>query len=666
MLASMKYIKATTIFTLTYLVGATALSAQTPIDFVVKTKEVKANISPTMWGLFFEDINQGADGGLYAELIKNRSFEFDVPIMGWKVLEEGGSNGSYLILNRGNVNPANRRYVYLKSTSGRYGLSNEGFKGMGIKKDMIYNFSVSARQKEGSTASVFVELIDEKGQVIGSSSVQPQGSEWKKYNAEFKSSTTVDKANFRVLLKEKGEVDLDLFSLFPQDTWKNRKHGLRADMVQLLADMKPGFLRFPGGCIVEGRTLDERFQWKKTIGDPDNRELLVNRWNMEFKHRPAPDYFQSFGLGFFEYFQLCEDIGAAPLPILNAGMACQFNTAEVVPLDQLDPYIKDALDLIEFANGAPNSEWGKKRADMGHKAPFNMTMIGVGNENWGVQYIDRLTAFAKAIKAKYPNMKIVNSSGTDPNGERFDYLDKALRGMSADIIDEHYYRDPKWFLDNANRYDNYDRKGPKIFAGEYAAQSSKIASPDNKNNWQCAMSEAAFMTGLERNADVVIMASYAPLFAHIDGWQWTPDLIWVDNLRSYGTPNYQVQKLFSLNKGTEVVPLLYKNAAVSGEEGYYASASIDRKTQELILKVVNTTAKKQECSFKIDASSPLASSASLTVLSSRNLEEVNSFEHPDAISPLNSLVAVKNKTVKVSMKPYSVNVIRLKMEGHTK
>jgi alpha-N-arabinofuranosidase len=666
MLILPKYIKVFTLGILGLAAAADYAQSQTRKEFVVKTREVKAKISPTMWGLFFEDINQGADGGLYAELIKNRSFEFDVPMMGWKEIREGASQGSYLILNRGNVNPANRRYLDLKSTSSKYGLRNEGFKGMGIKKDMSYNFSVLARQQAGSTATVYIELVDEKGNVVGSASLKPEGLEWKKYNAEFKASATVDKANFDVYLQEKGGVDLDLFSLFPQDTWKNRKHGLRADMVQLLADMKPGFLRFPGGCIVEGRTLDERFQWKKTIGDPDDRELLINRWNVEFKHRPAPDYFQSFGLGFYEYFQLCEDIGAAPLPILNAGMACQFNTAEVVPLDQLDPYIQDALDLIQFANGPATSLWGKKRADMGHPAPFNMTMIGVGNENWGPQYIERLTAFTKAIKTKYPQIKIVNSSGTDPNGERFDYLDKALRSMSADVIDEHYYRSPQWFLDNAKRYDNYNRKGPKIFAGEYAAQSLKIASPDNKNNWQCAMSEAAFMTGLERNADVVVMASYAPLFAHIDGWQWTPDLIWVDNLRSYGTPNYQVQKLFSLNKGTEVVPILLNNAAVSGEGGCYASASIDRKSNELILKVVNSTGKKQESTFKIDAGSTLAAKASLTVLSSDNLEAVNTFEKPDAISPLISAVAVKNKVIKLDLKPYSVNMIRVQLDGTAK
>jgi alpha-N-arabinofuranosidase len=629
--------------------------------FVIKANEVKAQVSPTMWGLFFEDINLGADGGLYAELVLNRSFELDIPMMGWKEKKDDKVEGSYLILNRGNVNPTNRRYIKLESSTGNYGISNSGFRGMGIKKDLQYDFSILARQHEGSSPGIRVDLVGEKGLVIGSAKIQPDSKEWKRYNVSFIANDRVDKARLDVLLNAKGAIDLDMISLFPKDTWKERKNGLRSDMVQMLADMKPGFLRFPGGCIVEGRNLDERFQWKKTIGPIENRQILINRWNTEFKHRPTPDYFQSFGLGFYEYFQLCEDIGAKPLPILNAGMACQFNTAEVVPLDQLQPYIQDALDLIEFANGSASSEWGRKRAEMGHPASFNMTMIGIGNENWGPQYLERLALFTKAIKEKYPNIKIVNSSGTDPKGDRFDFLNNNLRARHADIIDEHYYGSPQWFLENAGRYDNYDRHGPKVFAGEYAAQSDKIASPENKNNWLCAMSEAAFMTGLERNADVVQMASYAPLFAHIEGWQWTPDLIWVDNLRSYGTANYYVQKLFSLNKGTEVVPVLSDNQVVSGKDGYYASATLDQKTNELILKVVNSSKNKQACEFKIEGAAKVNSSALLTVLSSSDLKTENTFDKPDAVIPVTNQVSIKNKVLKLTLSPYSVNIMRVKI-----
>lgn len=626
--------------------------------FTVNASRVQATVQPTMWGVFFEDINMGADGGLYAELVKNRSFEFDVPMMGWKEVKKEGGQGSFLINNTGNSSSANRHYVRLESKSGTgYGLSNEGFRGMGIKKDNGYDFSVWARQVNGSNVSLTVELTGTDGIKLGSAAVTPHGAEWKKYSVSFKALATEPKAHLDLFVNGKGIIDLDMVSLFPQDTWKKRPGGLRADMVQLLADMKPGFVRFPGGCIVEGRNLDERFQWKKTIGPVEDRDLIINRWNVEFRHRLTPDYFQSFGLGFFEYFQLCEDIGAEPLPILNCGMACQFNTAEVVAPDQLGPYIQDALDLIEFANGPVNSTWGKKRAEMGHPAPFHLKMLGVGNENWGPQYMERLKLFTKAIKEKHPEIKLVNSSGTDPDGDRFDYLNTELRAMNADIIDEHYYRSPQWFLDNAKRYDSYDRKGPKIFAGEYAAQSVRTASPENKNNWQCAIAEAAFMTGLERNADVVTMASYAPLFAHAEGWQWTPDLIWVDNLRSYGTANYQVQKLFSVNKGSAVVSLLLKNAAAAGQNGLYGSACIDQKTSELILKVVNTSDKEQDAEFVMEG--VRAGKGTLTELSSRP-DQVNSFEEPLAIRPEQKPVQTKNNKLNISLKRYSVNVIRIK------
>lgn len=425
------------------------------------------------------------------------------------------------------------------------------------------------------------------------------GTGWHSQSMTFTSNKTDAKAKLNIWFEGQGEIDLDMISLFPTDTWKGRKKGLRADMVQALADLKPGFLRFPGGCIVEGFDLSQRFQWKKTVGAIEDRQLIINRWNFEFGYRLTPDYFQTFGLGFYEYFLLAEDIGAAPLPILNCGMACQFNTGELVPLEELDPYVQDALDLIEFANGAVTTKWGKLRADMGHPEPFNLKMLGVGNENWGPQYIERLAVFQKALKAQHPEIEIVASSGTDPEGERFAYLDKELRAMGIDIIDEHYYRSPDWFLNNAKRYDNYDRQGPKVFAGEYASHSKNMSRSEYRNNWEAALSEAAFLTGLERNAAVVQLASYAPLFAHIDGWQWTPDLIWVDNLKTYLTPSYYVQKLYSTNKGTHVLPLLSEGQAVAGQDDCYASAVLDKERDELIIKLANTSATEKSMVFDI-------------------------------------------------------------------
>jgi alpha-L-arabinofuranosidase len=432
-------------------------------------------------------------------------------------------------------------------------------------------------------------------------------------------------------------------------------------MVQMLADMKPGFVRFPGGCIVEGRWLDIRYQWKTTIGDPAERKLLINRWNNEFKHRPTPDYFQSFGLGFFEFFQMCEDIGAEPLPILNCGMACQFNSSELVPLDQLQPYIQDALDLIEFANGPATSTWGKKRAEMGHPQPFNMKLLGVGNEQWGPQYIERYEPFAKAIKAKYPEIKLVSSPGPGPDGPNFDFAWPKLRELKADIVDEHCYDKPKWFFDNATRFDKYDRNGPKVFMGEYAAQSLNTVNPNNRNDWQCALSEAAFMTGLERNADVVVMSSYAPLFSNVDAWQWTPDLIWCDNLNVYGTPSYYVQQMFSRNRGDVVLPVnIGTGQAEAGKKpGLYATASRDEKSDEVIIKVVNSAAEPVDAAVQIKGAGEIASKADVTVLAGAKLSDENSFAEPKKVVPMSLAIEGVAPEFKYTFKPWSVTVLRI-------
>lgn len=353
------------VFVLFFGAYATAqLFAQAPQSIVVNVNHPKCAIQPTMWGIFFKDINMAADGGIYAELVKNRSFEFAKPLMGWKILKSYTIEG-VLIINQSETNPSNPRYARISIGEGEasFGLSNEGFRGMGIKQGMTFHFSVLARQPEESSLKMRIGLVTPEGENIGTTNLAPESADWKKFAVNFNASATVPKAKLTIWFEGKGALDLDMISLFPDDAWKHRPGGLRTDLVQLLADLKPGFLHFPGGCFMEGRELATRYQWKKTIGDVDERQVMVNRWNTEFKHRPTPDYFQSFGLDFFEYFQLAEDIGAQPLPILSCGMACQFNTAEVVPLDQLDPYIQDALDLIEFANGPADSKWVCKMAD---------------------------------------------------------------------------------------------------------------------------------------------------------------------------------------------------------------------------------------------------------------------------------------------------------------
>jgi len=630
-------------------------------NITVNVNKPLAPIQPTMWGIFFEDINLAADGGIYAELVKNRSFEFFKPLMGWRIMKPDTTTG-VMIVNQSETNPSNPRYVRITIPQGEpsFGLSNEGFRGMGIKKGMTYHFSVLARQSQGSNLKLRIEVVNPKGDMIGNANLVFESGGWRKCKVSFVATATEQKAKLNLWFEGDGVLDLDMISLFPDDTWKNRPGGLRADLVQLLADLKPGFVRFPGGCVVEGRELETRYQWKKTVGNIEERKLIVNRWNTEFKHRLTPDYFQTFGLGFFEYFQLAEDIDAEPLPILSCGMACQYNTAEVVPLDQLDPYIQDALDLIEFANGTAESKWGRIRAQMGHPAPFNLKMIGVGNEQWGMQYIERYKLFAEAIHGKYPSIKIVSGTGPAPLGRDFDFAARELKKLNAQIVDEHYYANPDWFLKNAARYDNYDRNSFKIFAGEYAAHGNKTGTPETHNNWKCALSEAAFMTGLERNADVVQLCSYAPLFAHIDGWQWTPDLIWFDNLRSYGTVNYYVQKLYSNNRGTAVLPMLLADKPLTGQDGLYASAVFDKQSNEFILKLVNSGGQALTANIVLEGAKKLSSKAKMIVLQSADLTISNSLEKPDLLIPVVQEVLLKGKTVKQILSPYSFSVIRIR------
>jgi alpha-N-arabinofuranosidase len=340
-------------------------------------------------------------------------------------------------------------------------------------------------------------------------------------------------------------------------------------------------------------------------------------------------------------------------------MACQFNSSELAPLEDLDHYIQDAIDLIEFANAPVTTRWGQKRAEMGHPKPFNLKMIGIGNEQWGPQYVERYEVFAKVLKQKYPNIALVSSVGPAPEGERFDYLWQKLRELKADLVDEHYYSPPKWFRDNATRYDGYPRTGPKVFAGEYAAQSVGIASPDNRNNWETALSEAAFVTGLERNSDVVQMSSYAPLFGHVEAWQWTPNLIWFDNLRSYGTPNYYVQKMFSVNRGTRQLPVLLDGSSKNGQDELYTSASVDEVSRDVIIKVVNTGGASREARITLGGATGVGKSGTVFVLHSSDLKAENSLDQPTRIAPVERQLPIPAGEFVYTFMPHSFTVLRI-------
>ena len=635
--------------------------SQAPRELVVQADQPGAEIPSTLYGHFLEDINFGADGGMYAELVKNRSFEFPQSFMGWDIF------GNVTLRDDG---PFKRcpHYVRLKDPGHkerRTGLINYGFFGIGLKEGATYRFSVWAR---GDGQKINVELIDKhtttSTQTLTSASLTLDSSDWKKYEVTLTSPVTIDKAQLRIFLKSEGPVDLEHISLFPTDTWAGRENGLRKDIAQALADTKPGVFRFPGGCIVEGTDLATRYQWKNTVGPVENRPLNENRWHFTFESHFFPEYFQSGGLGFFEMFQLAEDIGAEPLPILNCGMACQYQNwddeSAHVPVSKLQPYIQDALDLIEFANGDATTKWGSLRAEMGHPEPFNMKYIGIGNEQWSEWYPERLEQFIAPIREAYPDIKIVGSAGPNSEGDDFEYLWPEMARLGVDLVDEHFYRPETWFLASGNRYDNYDRGGPKVFAGEYACHGDG----KNWNHFEAALYEAAFLTGVERNADVVEMATYAPLLAHAEGWQWRPDLIWFDNLRVARTCSWHVQRLFSVNKGTAVVPVTLDGqpaAGNEGQDGLFASAVWDEASSAYIVKVVNTsdTDVPLKISFEGLGKDVTLTGCAVTTFHSDDMLAENTLDAPETVVPLETSAPIDGAALSATISAKTLAVYKV-------
>ena len=651
----MRKTKSLAVLALSIAMGTQLITAQTH-NISVDVKKPGSPIQKTMYGIFFEDINYGADGGLYAEMVKNRSFEFPQSLLGWTTF------GNVEVKNDGPFanNPHYVRLSYPGHDEKRTGMDNEGFFGFGLKKDADYRFSVWARAAAGNaTESIRIEFIDPTSAILSSQNITVDSKEWKKYQVVLKSTTLEPKARLRIFLSSKGSLDLEHVSVFPVDTWKGRENGLRKDLAQALYDLKPGVFRFPGGCIVEGTEINDRYQWKNTVGQVENRKSNMNRWEYTFPNRFFPDYRQSYGMGFYELFQLSEEIGAEPLPVISCGLVCQFQNKDVkahVSVNELNPYVQDALDLIEFANGDVNTKWGKVRADMGHPASFNLKMMAVGNEQWGSLYPERLEPFIKAIRSKYPTFKIIGTAGPSPDGKDFDFGWSEMKRLKTDLVDEHYYKDPQWFLSNAKRYDNYDRKGPKVFAGEYACHPK-----NRKNNFESALSEAAFMTGFERNADVVHMCTYAPLFAHVDGWQWKPDLIWFDNLRSVRSANYYVQQLYGHNVGTNVLTTVENKLALAGQDGIYASSALDKTKNEIILKIANTSDVAKKISYSFNGLKAAERIGTQTTLKSENPDQENTLDNPNAVVPTTKDIKVSGNTLEVELAPKSFNLYTIKL-----
>lgn len=533
----------TALLTATAVLPAPAQAATvTDYTLTVDPAAQGAAIDDTMYGVFFEDINRAADGGLYAELVQNRSFEYSTadnrsytPLTAWTV------DGTAQVLNdAGRLNERNRSYLSLGAGSS---VSNAGYNtGIRVEAGKKYDFSVWARAEAGTTLTV--GLQDSAGPLASARQIAVKGG-WARYEATFTASRTSSYG--RLTVASPAAAALDMVSLFPRDTYRGEPNGLRKDLAEKIEALHPGFVRFPGGCLVNTGSMQDyseasgwqrarAYQWKGTVGPVEQRATNANFWG----------YNQSYGLGYYEYFRLAEDIGAMPLPVVPALVTgCGQNKA-VVDDALLKRHIQDTLDLVEFANGPATSKWGKVRAGMGHPKPFHLTHIEVGNEeNLPEEFFARFRQFRAAIQATYPDVKVISNSGPDDSGTIFDTAWKLNRDAKVDMVDEHYYNSPQWFLQNNDRYDSYDRSGPKVFLGEYASQG---------NAWKNGLAEAAYMTGLERNADVVKLASYAPLFANEDYVQWRPDLVWFNNHASWNSANYEVQKLFMTNTGDRVVP----------------------------------------------------------------------------------------------------------------
>ena len=615
-----------------------------------------AEIQPTMYGIFIEDINFAADGGLYAELVKNRSFEFPDHLQGWKAA------GRFELMDDGpfDRNPHYLRLVWPGHPHKHTALENDGFFGIGVKAGADYRFSVWARVPDGRPGSLEVQLMDRSSmaedQAFASARITVDSPEWKKYELGLHSDVTNPKAALRIFLSGRETVDVEHVSLFPVDTWKGRENGLRKDLAQALYDLHPGLFRFPGGCIVEGTDLQTRYRWKDSVGPVENRPLNENRWQYTFTHRFFPDYYQSYGLGFYEYFLLSEDIGAEPLPVLSCGLACQYQNDDESahqPVGELRDYIDDALDLIEFANGDVSTEWGALRAAMGHPEPFGLKFIAIGNEQWGETYVEHLEPFVKAIREAYPEIRIVGSSGPNSEGEQFDYLWPEMARLGADLVDEHFYRPEKWFLAQGARYDNYDRKGPKVFAGEYACHGAG----KKWNHFEAALLEAAFMTGLERNADIVHMATYAPLFAHVEGWQWRPDLIWFDNLRSMRSCSYYVQQLYTTYKGTNVLELKAEDGrnvtGADGQNGLFASSVLDAGNGRIYVKIANVSDSVQPVRIDFDGlrRKEVMKGVGIVTYHSDDPDADNTLDEPEKIVPKTAALDFEGRSLSTEIGP---------------
>ncbi len=633
----------------------TRFASLRPVKATVNVTGDSKPISDKLIGIFFEDINYAADGGLYAELVRNRDFEFNSKDRnGWNALTGWSVNSDISRIDTvAPLHPNNRHYLAVHTASAPETVTNGGFDGIALKKGDRYDLSLSGRITGDNGRRLKVSLLDRSGKAVATAPVNVTPGDWHKMTARLTPTETVDSAVLAIEIPADTRIDLDMISLFPAKTFKNRPNGLRADLAGTLADLKPRFVRFPGGCVAHGQGIDNIYDWKGSVGPLEARKPLMNLWG----------YHQTRGLGYDEYFRFCEDIGAEPLPVLAAGVPCQnsnrhahhthdeltrYGQQDGIPMEEMDSYIQDILDLIEYANGdARTTRWGAERAANGHTRPYNLKYIGIGNEDLISEAFEvRFKMINDAIKAKYPDITVVGTVGPFYEGADYDEGWDFARKENVAMVDEHYYVSPGWMINNQDYYDNYDRRGPKVYLGEYAAHL-----PGRPSNIETAMAEALYLTSVERNADVVAMTSYAPLLAKDNHTQWRPDLIYFNNTEVRPTVDYYVQQLYGQNSGyryvTSEIALDNDDEAVAKRIG--VSVVTDSKSGDMIVKLVNMLPVEVETTVNLPRK---AGTATKTVLSGKPAD--------NKVEPVSSKIKIGGSTMPVNLPPYSMTVVRVK------
>lgn len=622
------------------------------VEVVLQPGQTK-EISDMLIGIFFEDINYAADGGLYAERIQNRDFEYHpgdrlyrdndwTSKKAWSVTGEV----AFEIATADPVHVNNEHYAVLDVQRKGAALINEGWDGIPVEAGKQYDFSVFARTPGRSRSGLTIRLRDSAGRVVGETEISRVTGNWKKHEAVLTATASAPDAKLEIVPQRRGRIDLDMISLFPRHTFKNRRNGLRADLAQAIADLNPKFVRFPGGCVAHGDGIANMYRWENTIGPLESRVPQRNIWG----------YHQTAGLGYFEYFQFCEDIGAEPIPVVPAGVPCQ-NSATGghgqqcgIPMDEMDDYVQSVLNLIEWANGDADTEWGRKRAEAGHPAPFNLKYLGVGNEDLITDiFEERFTMIYNAVREKHPEITVIGTVGPFYRGTDYEEGWDLARKLDLQIVDEHYYQPPGWFINNQDYYDKYDRNGPKVYLGEYAAHL-----PGRPMNMETALSEALYLTAVERNGDIVRMTSFAPLLAKENHTQWNPDLIYFNNTEVKPTVDYYVQQLFGRHAGNRYIPsqVNLSNADESVRERVGISVVRDDVRGDLILKLVNLLPVDVEANIDLSAYS-LAEEGTLIVLEGQPVEE--------DVRPVEKTIGL-SEALDYRLPAYSFSVIRVRVE----